>query len=120
MRTSFVTEAAFCWQAHVPKVVAAPSSHVLCANIRTRKFFLAAIKDSDVTIDQWQLEKLAMVATRVDLFTCLPGLSDDLRGKIWGKSFGRIEPALDAFFARLAPNARICVIPEGPYVLAKV
>ena len=84
------------------------------------KVFLAAIKDSDVTIDQWQLEKLAMVATRLDLFTCLPGLSDDLRGKIWGQSFGRLEPALDAFFAGLPPNARIGVIPEGPYVLAKV
>src|SRR4029077_14550261 len=36
--------------------------------------FLARIKDAPVTVDQWQLEKLAMVTTRQRLLWYVPGL----------------------------------------------
>src|SRR5215510_1743962 len=38
--------------------------------------FLSRIQGAPVTVDQWQLEKLAMVTTRYDLFYYVPGLPE--------------------------------------------
>jgi hypothetical protein len=82
--------------------------------------FLAAIEGAPVTVDQWQLEKLALVATRAEVFYCLPGLAPELRASLWGAGFDDPAEAVRALVEGLPPGARVAVIPEGPYVLAKV
>ena len=82
--------------------------------------YLNAIADSPVTVDQWQLEKLALVARRTELLYCVPGLASELRSKLWGPAFDDVQAAVDALLAGLPSGARVAVIPEGPYVLAKV
>jgi nickel-dependent lactate racemase len=82
--------------------------------------FLDAIADTDVTIDQWQLEKLALVAKRADIFYCVPGLAPALRAKLWGEAFDDVQTSVNALLAGLADGARVAVIPDGPYVLARV
>lgn len=72
-----------------------------------------------VTIDQWQLEKLAMVTTRQHLLWYVPGLPAEYHDRLWGRSYATVESAIQALGSGLAPGARIAVIPEGPYVLAK-
>jgi nickel-dependent lactate racemase len=81
--------------------------------------FLAAIQGRPVTVDQWQLEKLAMVTTRYKLFCYVPGLPAEYRANLWGRAFPTFPDALSAFFEGLPADAVIAVIPEGPYVLAK-
>jgi len=39
---------------------------------------------------------------------------------LWGAAFGTLGEALEALFADLPAGASVAVIPEGPYVLAKV
>jgi hypothetical protein len=39
---------------------------------------------------------------------------------MWGPAFATPQDAVNAFVADLPPNARVAVIPEGPYVLAEV
>jgi nickel-dependent lactate racemase len=81
--------------------------------------FLERIAGAPVTIDQWQLEKLAMVTTRQDLLWYVPGIPQEYHDKLWGRSYPTVESAIQALAAGLAPGARIAVIPEGPYVLAR-
>lgn len=82
--------------------------------------FLDAINGTEVTVDQWQLEKLALVAIRAGIFYCVPGLDPELREKLWGAAFDNVQVAVNALLSGLPPGSRIAVIPEGPYILVKV
>jgi len=97
-----------------------PEFSSLLGRYRDPAAFLAAIEGTDVTVDQWQLEKLALVATRANVFYCVPGLSAELRGKLWGPSFDDVKTAVAALLHGLPEGARVAVIPEGPYILAKL
>jgi nickel-dependent lactate racemase len=81
--------------------------------------FLARIHGAPVTVDQWQLEKLALVTTRQKLLWYVPGLPAEYRSKLWGQSFDSIQSAVAALAGVLSPGAKVAVIPEGPYVLAR-
>ena len=82
--------------------------------------FLRAIERAPVTVDQWQLEKLALVTQKVEVLYAVPGLPAEYRSRLWGRGFADPQDAVAALLAGLAPQARIAVIPEGPYVLAHV
>lgn len=82
--------------------------------------YLDAIANTEVTVDQWQLEKLALVATRTSVFYCVPGLENRLRERLWGRAFEDIQCAVNALLEGLPPGSRVGVIPEGPYTLARV
>jgi nickel-dependent lactate racemase len=81
--------------------------------------FLERIQGAPVTIDQWQLEKLALVTTRQRLLWHVPGLPADYHSGLWGRSYPTIEAAVAALTSTLPPGASVAVIPDGPYVLAK-
>jgi hypothetical protein len=72
-----------------------------------------------VTIDQWQLEKLALAAERAELLFYAPGVPPSFRDCLWGRWFGSTAEAVSAAFCTLPPRARVAIIPEGPYVLAR-
>jgi nickel-dependent lactate racemase len=81
--------------------------------------FMRSIENSPVEVDQWQLEKLAMVTEKLKVWWYVPGVPHELQSKIWGRNFGSAEDAVKALFASLRPGAKVAVIPEGPYVLAQ-
>ena len=81
--------------------------------------FLKHIEGRPVTVDQWQLEKLALVTTRQQVMWHVPGLPAQYQANLWGQVHQTLDAALEAVSAGLPPNASIAVIPEGPYVLAK-
>lgn len=81
--------------------------------------FLERIRCAPVTVDQWQLEKLALVTTRQRLLWYVPGLPAEYHASLWGRSYRTVESAIEALVSTLRPGAKIAVIPEGPYVLAK-
>jgi lactate racemase len=81
--------------------------------------FLRRIQGAPVTVDQWQLEKLALVTTRQELLWYVPGLPAEYHATLWGRSFGTAGEAVAALFDGLPRGARIAVVPDGPYVLAK-
>ena len=86
----------------------------------TPEAFLTALDAAEVAVDQWQIEKLALVARRAEIFYCLPGLAPELRAKLWGPAFEHLDQALTATLRGLPEGATVAIIPEGPYVLAKV
>jgi nickel-dependent lactate racemase len=81
--------------------------------------FLDHIDRSPVVIDQWQLEKLAMVTRKADVLFHVPGLPPDYYPTLWGPAHASAPAAIEALARSLAPGANVAVIPEGPYVLAK-
>jgi nickel-dependent lactate racemase len=96
---------------------AAEFSHMM-TRYSSHQEFLAGIEGVPVTIDQWQLEKLALAARKAEVFYCVPGLPDPYMQSLWGPGFKEPDEAICAFFSGLAPGSRVAVIPEGPYVLA--
>lgn len=81
--------------------------------------FLEHIDRAPVTIDQWQLEKLAMVARKAEVRFFVPGLAAEYHPSLWGPAYASAPEAADALVRSLPPGSRVAVIPDGPYVLAK-
>src|SRR5271157_4335823 len=81
--------------------------------------FMKKIEGVPVIVDQWQLEKLALVTTRAEVFYYLPGLPREFHSALWGKACATPEEAVRTLMGTLKRNARVAVIPEGPYVLAR-
>jgi nickel-dependent lactate racemase len=97
----------------------APEFREMLTRYRSGQDFLRAIENVPVTIDQWQLEKLALATEQMEVFYYVPGLPQPYRDALWGPCFTNASQALSAFFSGLAPGSRVVVIPEGPYVLAR-
>ncbi len=73
-----------------------------------------------VVIDQWQLEKLALVAQKARLAFCTPGIPIRDRTYLWGPVFEEPAGAVAALCAELPHGASVAVIPEGPYVFSQL
>ena len=82
--------------------------------------FLRSIAEEPVVTDQWQLEKLALVGMDLDLFFYTPGISPDELGAYGSRSFDTPEAAVAALLDGLPADAKIAVIPDGPYAFARV
>ena len=80
--------------------------------------FLRGIEGVPVTVDQWQLEKLALVTQKMQVLYAAPGVPQEYQRRFWGRGFANPQDAVDALVAGLDPGARIAVVPDGPYVLA--
>ena len=82
--------------------------------------FLNALAAREVVVDQWQLEKLALVGARHEVLFYVPGLGSEYREHFGAKMFDSPQTAVGELLDGLAPGARVALIPEGPYVLARV
>jgi nickel-dependent lactate racemase len=81
--------------------------------------FLTKLEHQPVEVDQWQLEKLALVTRKLDLLYYVPGLAPQDRETLWGQAYDSPAQAIAALLEGLPDGARVAVIPEGPYVLAQ-
>jgi lactate racemase len=87
---------------------------------RGAQAYLDDIKQTPVDVDQWQLEKLALVELKHPVLFYVPGISKDALGALGINSYAAPEAALAALLDGLSKNARIAVIPDGPYTYARV
>jgi nickel-dependent lactate racemase len=81
---------------------------------------LAELDASPVRIDQWQAEKLALVAAKAKLSFCVPGVSRDDHHCLWGPAFETPQQAVNDLLARIPAGGSLVVIPEGPYVFSQL
>ncbi len=83
--------------------------------------FLEDIRKPGVyTLDQWQLQKLASVVTGHEVWLYSDGIPKDTQKNLFVTPLGSMEEVVPRILERFGPNARIAVIPEGPYVYAAV
>lgn len=87
---------------------------------RSYESFLQEIKDEPVVADQWQLEKLALTGLKHELFFYIPGVRKEQLGALAGRSFTDLSDAIEAVLQGLPTRARVALVPEGPYVFARV
>lgn len=81
---------------------------------------LAAMAHEPVVIDQWQLEKLALVRQKAQVYFCTPGIPAEDRRYLWGPAFEEPQQAVDTLCGELPRGASVAVIPEGPYVFSQL
>jgi nickel-dependent lactate racemase len=97
-----------------------PEFAAMLRGFRGCRELLDALRDAPVTVDQWQLEKLALVGLERELFFHTPGVAAEAMGA-WGpRSFQHADDAVRATLKDLPTGARVALIPEGPYVYARV
>ncbi|HTU50652.1 MAG TPA: nickel-dependent lactate racemase [Acidobacteriaceae bacterium] len=82
--------------------------------------FLDAIEHAPVEIDQWQLEKLALVGLKHDVLFYTPGIAHEDLGALRSHAYDSAPAAVAALLSRLPKNSRVAVIPDGPYAFARV
>lgn len=82
--------------------------------------FLDQIRKADgFVVDQWQLQMLCKVLYRADVVLVSDCLAPDAVDTLGIGRADNIEQAVSVALERQGPDARIAVIPEGPYVLAR-
>lgn len=82
--------------------------------------FLDAIENTPVEVDQWQLEKLALVGLKHDVLLYAPGIASGDLGSLRSNAFESASSSVAGLLSRLPKNARVAVIPDGPYAYARV
>jgi lactate racemase len=81
--------------------------------------FLDAIRESPVEVDQWQLEKLALVGVEHELFFYTPGVTKNQLGCLAPKLFTDIHRAVAAVLEGVPKGSRVVLVPDGPYAYAR-
>jgi len=75
---------------------------------------------ANFVIDQWQLEELAKVARKADIYFYTDGIPYEQCSKLFVHPLKSPQEGIEKFFARYGEDVEIAAIPEGPYVLAQI
>ena len=95
-----------------------PEFQKLMAENPDLKAFKTRILETDYFVmDQWQLEELCKVLEKCKVKVVTNGLSSETLQKCFVEWAPTVESAVAASLAEYGPNARLAVIPKGPYVL---
>jgi nickel-dependent lactate racemase len=81
--------------------------------------YLDEIRETPVVIDQWQLEKLALVGLKHKLAFYTPGASPSQLGCLRAQAFEKLSDAIAGLLSSLPPGAKVALVPEGPYTFAR-
>lgn len=71
-------------------------------------------------MDQWQLEEMVKVVRKAEVTYVTDGLSAETLGGLFVNAAESVESAVSHILQDHGPDARIAVVPEGPYVLAEL
>ncbi len=83
--------------------------------------FMERILGEDYFVmDQWQLEEMAKVLRKAAVRVVSDGLSSETLSGLFVEPAASVEEAVNEALARYGPDAKLAVIPKGPYVLAQV
>ena len=84
------------------------------------KFLHKIFHENYFVIDQWQLQEYAKVAKKAHIILVSGGLTLEQKDSIHVPWAETVEDALKISFERHGKNAKIAVIPKGPYILAEI
>ena len=83
-------------------------------------FFEAIHNETYFVVDQWQLEKMARVCRTAKVKVVTDGLPAGTLNQLFVESAPSVEAAVSDSLAEYGDDAKIAVIPKGPYVVARV
>ncbi|QDT64015.1 nickel-dependent lactate racemase [Calycomorphotria hydatis] len=80
--------------------------------------FMDRITNTDYFVmDQWQVEELAKVCRKVDVVYVSEGLDNETLETLFVRSAGSVEEAIAEAMVKHGNDAKIAVVPKGPYVM---
>ena len=85
-----------------------------------RAFVQGLYNPANFVIDQWQLEELAKVARKADIYFYTDGIPYHQRAKLFVHPLKNAQAGIEELLTRYGEDVQIAVIPEGPYVLAQL
>ena len=76
------------------------------------------IKDNESTLkDTWQIYYQALIQQKADVYMYSDKLEDDVIKKALFTPCKDISTLTDELVCKIGPNARICILPEGPQTI---
>jgi nickel-dependent lactate racemase len=98
--------------------VGSPEFQSLFHENASLEVFMQRILGKDYFVmDQWQLEELAKVRRKVRVKVVSDGLAPEVLSSCFVEPAASVELAVSESLADYGPDARVAVIPKGPYVL---
>jgi nickel-dependent lactate racemase len=91
--------------------------HVMAENPELKAFKQRILGKDYFVMDQWQLEELATVLERCKVQLVTQGLSAETLRRCHVEPVPCVERAVESCMQEYGANARIAVIPKGPYVI---
>ena len=82
--------------------------------------YLDEIRHAAVEVDQWQVEKLALAGLKAELLFYMPGVRKNQIGVLGTRCYSELDAAIAAALTGLPQHARVALVPDGPYVYARV
>ncbi len=82
--------------------------------------FMEKILGDYFVMDQWQLEKMGQVCRKAKVRVVSDGLPAETLNRLFVESAPSVEAAVAQALEEYGPDAKIAVIPKGPYVVAQV
>jgi nickel-dependent lactate racemase len=99
--------------------IGSPEFAAKLQNFSGYQSYLDEICDTPVVIDQWQLEKLALVGLKHRLAFYTPGASPSQLGCLSTQAFDKLSDAVAGLLSSLPSGAKVALVPEGPYTFAR-
>ena len=91
----------------------------LMLNLRDpHEYIEQALGGAQFCIDAWQLHVLEKVLRHCEVVNVSDGLPADLQRECFVEPASSVEKAVRSALERHGPEARMAVIPDGPYVLS--
>lgn len=85
------------------------------------KQFIHDIHDpANFVIDQWQLEELAKAVRKAEIYCYADGIPYDQLKDLFVQPIRTPEEGIERVLSKHGDESQIAVLPDGPYVLAKV
>jgi nickel-dependent lactate racemase len=83
-------------------------------------FMQNILRDDYFVVDQWQFEEFAKVLRKVDVYLYSEGISREDKSRMLTTSIDSVAEGIEMAMDRHGGQARIAVIPKGPYILAEL
>ncbi len=101
--------------------IGGPEFTDLLLNTTSVETFAQRLEDPDFfVIDQWQLQELCKVMRKANVMMFSEGIQDEERERVLVEMVPSVEGAIARVLDERGADARIAVIPKGPYVLTQV
>mgnify|MGYP001394278629 FL=1 len=101
--------------------IGGPEFTDLLLNTTSVETFAQRLEDPDFfVIDQWQLQELCKVMRKANVMMFSEGIQDEERERVLVEMVPSVEGAIARVLNERGADARIAVIPKGPYVLTQV
>jgi len=101
--------------------IGGPEFTDLLLNTTSVETFAQRLEDPDFfVIDQWQLQELCKVMRKANVMMFSEGIQDEDRERVLVEMVPSVEGAIARVLNERGADARIAVIPKGPYVLTQL